>query len=299
MKKLTLILMLAVVALGLLPATVVMATPVDELTALAAYYPASTVAFAGLRVDDAYIATLDDLIAELDGKLPDEMMAPFSFQSQLNDFASQVSGGEGDFDTEVRSWLGDTAAVGLIDLDAIDETPHYLIVLSVTDAIPAEELIGTITDFTDFGQAEEGEDYILWEAGDGMSGGGSILLADDVLLIAQDTETVMAAYELNGDGTLAGSDDFDAALALLPETDYNIVAYLANPLELFTTLGQMGQMRGGVFSRGADMSDMTLPPEIIEAVGPQVGFERAQQRRAIHLVLAGAGDVVLRDGVER
>jgi len=49
------------------------ASPLDDLTALAAYAPADTAFFAAMRTDDAFLDELDVLIGRVAGNFPPEM----------------------------------------------------------------------------------------------------------------------------------------------------------------------------------------------------------------------------------
>src|SRR4051812_35371787 len=98
-----------VVALGTLIAPA-MAAPTADLNSLAKYFPATAPVLVSFRTDDAYIKEIDDLFAKIAAQIPG-MKAPDKIADQF-DQAVKALVGSGDFNSEVRSWLGDQASIG-------------------------------------------------------------------------------------------------------------------------------------------------------------------------------------------
>jgi hypothetical protein len=230
MKKLVLVAFL-LLALQLAPAA---ATPLDELTQLAGYFPDDTQVFAAVRIDDDFIATLDELIARLDDAVPGLFGDSPSLRAALDE-ASQRAGqqmtqeDDEDFESLFRSWLGDTAAL------AIDNTGtamfggevRPLIALAITDRDAAEAFIDDY--IVPNGAYDKAERYggILYEAQNSFN--SHYLLLDDVLLGTLTGRQPARTLNLRVRESLAESDAFTEALATLPADEYNIVVYANLP----------------------------------------------------------------------
>ena len=119
------------------------AVPPPDLTALAAYFPDKTQAFAAVRTDDGFINELDVVLEQMRIVMPDADM-PESLMDELDAMVREQAE-DGDFQSVFRTWLGDTAAVGVISLaPAFDDKPQnddqmpMMFAVSITDRAAAE-----------------------------------------------------------------------------------------------------------------------------------------------------------------
>ncbi len=114
----------------------VQATPVAELTTLARYAPQDSTVFIAIRTDDAYIQALDSLLADLNARTGGQMLPrDFTLRNALNELFTDMSDIPNGFDSAIRPWLGDTAAIILptgIDLSGNTE-PAVLLAASVAN----------------------------------------------------------------------------------------------------------------------------------------------------------------------
>jgi hypothetical protein len=220
-KRLTLftLIMLLVTATGIWQ---VQAQSPDDLDTLAQYFPQDTLAFVSARIDDGYVDTLNEVIAQVrentGGMLPEEMVlppVPVLIDEVLFSGAAAQNGVELD-------WIGDAVAAGFgaLDMDMMMDgsTPDMLIAVAVDDR---EAALGTVqTLFADSGsEIVEFEDYTLYVSYDGVAA-----LGDNALFFGT-TQTAVEAALTQGDDNLTTSDRFNKALAALPLDGYNITGY--------------------------------------------------------------------------
>lgn len=220
MKKLMLsILTILLVGVFALPAA---AVPVEALTTLAGYFPEGSVAYASVRTDDDIITTLDGLVGQVGEAVPE--LGGLTLTEAL-DAASADIKDDATFEELFRSWLGDTAAAGVLPFTMMDEfgAPVTLIVISITDRDAAEAFFNSMTRPRDYTQTI-GEGYTTYEHQRGTT---HVAFRDDVMLISSS----FAAIENGGtvDAPLSSSDVFNTTLGLLPESDYNGVIYIDTP----------------------------------------------------------------------
>lgn len=242
MKKLFSLVILMLAALGVLAAPV-LAVPTADLNAMAQYFPEDTPVLVSLRIDDAFIETLDALIARVAAAVPNAEK-PESIRAEL-DKGIKTLLGEGNFQSEVRSWLGDVLSVGVISLDQAiarsrsggDDTPPFLAAVPITNRAAAESFFAGIMRAGDgfFSKATQG-DFSIFTPEDA---GGVIALGNDVLFVTNNVDELplqAPAAPLNVSAT------FTDTLKLLPAGDYNAT--------LFTNLGDTLQQA----LEAADMS---------------------------------------------
>lgn len=218
MKKL--LVLVALLILGVMPAA---AIPVDDLTELAAYYPADTSVFFTLRTDTGYIETIDGLIGQIVAAVPG---APkVSLTQELDRMTAEVS--DGSFAETFGPWLGDKAAFGVVDLaataddDRANDNDALLLVVQITDRAAAVEYLTGVTE--DDYEVTEGSDYTIFRPVDPSENSTpAIAVGDDAIFVGA-VAMVLAGVP---DPALSGSDDFAAGIASLPGDDYNILAYV-------------------------------------------------------------------------
>ncbi len=258
MRKLFVLLAAVAVLVGALVVPVTASTPA-ELTRLAEYYPSDTLLFAAIRTDDDFIAELDSLVGTLADTLPSGTLPVSSLREILN-FASMSIDPEGDFDSVFRSWLGDSASIGVLDFDMTGaSSAPFIVAVEINDQASTEiflEANGVIDGFT----REEVDGAIVFTPMMRMGDQGVVVIRDDVLLLALELDD-LAIAGMQSD-PLSGVEAFSSTIARLPEESYNAVIY-----------NDFGALLAKSMEFNEAMSTMQMPPsylEALEAIGPQV-----------------------------
>lgn len=268
MKKILALFAILVAVTGALIAPVA-AAPTVELNTLASHFPADTAVLISLRTDDAYIQEIDALFAKIAAQIPG-MEAPESIADQL-DKAIGEGLGNGDFDSEVRSWLGDVASVGIMSFEGLmgradisDEDqppPHFLFAAQVKDKAAAvtfwETALGK-SETRKYEQRTEG-DFTIFSSDDSEESPGIVAISDDVLYVAVYEEDL----PLTGQASpLSENPTFADSIALLPETDYNITMFF-NLGDLFKqVMASMSDAEAAMLKQYLPLFE-NFPPEVI------------------------------------
>lgn len=273
MKKFIAVFAILTVALGALFAPVA-AAPTAELNALANYFPADTAVLISLRTDDAYIQEIDDLFAKIAAQIPG-MDTPEPIADQL-DKAIGEGLGNGDFNSEVRSWLGDVASVGIMSFDGLmgrasipddeQEPPHFLFAATVKDQAAAEAFWETALSKSDnrtYEKSTEG-DFILFTSDNREDSPGIVAIGDDVLFVAVYEEDLPLTGQ---ESPLSDNAAFTDTLALLPEPDYNITMYF-NLADVFKEAMATMSDQSNMSDADAAMMEQYLP--LFENFPPEV-----------------------------
>ena len=251
MKRVLLIGMILTFALGVFVAPAV-AVPAADVTALADYYPADTAVVLGLRTDDAFVDELDSLVGTLRAALPPGMLPPFTLRVALDEAVADMGGERATFDNTLRTWLGDTMAVGFLDFeDAMtgrSSDPSLLVAFEIADR-------QTALKFIQASYAQNGVEVDVEEAGDFTlvtpehPSNAFFALGNDVLLLSNEAELL----PLNSDFRSLGNDaDFASSISSLPASDYNIVVAL-NLRDMVRMSYDMMMMMGDEMGPAADM----------------------------------------------
>mgnify|MGYP005840222887 CR=1 FL=1 len=213
--------LVCLVALTVSPAA---AVPVADLTALARFMPANSDIFVSARIDDGYIGVWDGLARRLAAAFPDDFPRT-TLTEQLN-LLSKPFGGE--FQAVFRPWLGDTAALAIVDYGLLldsrssNDIDAILAAVAITDAAGAEAYFDGLNERDGMNVVKtRGETGVLYEFSRGEI--RSLLIQDDVILVGNLTEAN------NRMARLADFDGFTDALMRLPETDYNALLYINYP----------------------------------------------------------------------
>jgi len=224
MKKLVLIAALMLLALG---AYVLPAAAQEDVSALAGYFSADTLVYASFRTDDAFIDTMDALVAKIGSALPGGMM-PGSLKEVLDQAATMFTPG-GTFASTIRPWLGDSAAIGVNSFapqTAQNPKPPVTIAIAITDQDKAEAFFEILLTAERYALSE-GDGYTLYSPKNTGSSDPYVVFRSDVILITSD-ENLAAAGGVP-DAPLSEKDAFSTALGLLPADQYNAVAYIDTP----------------------------------------------------------------------
>ncbi|RMF51571.1 MAG: DUF3352 domain-containing protein [Chloroflexota bacterium] len=197
-----------------------------DVQSLAALMPADTAIFIALRTDDNYIALLDSLLQKALQVLP---QAPSLSLTQLLDQAVQPLGGN--FQSTIRSWLGDNAALAigspekLLDSSSINDLEaEILLAVQITSRAEAQRLLESLLPAGAYtkNSAADFTDYSLETAS-----GALLRLRDDLLLFG--TEASVNSV-LNRAAKLNADPQFQKTIAALPENGYNIIAYFSGAI---------------------------------------------------------------------
>ncbi len=272
MKKLFALLAIMVVAMGTLIAPT-LAAPTTDLNALAKYFPASAPVLVSFRTDDAYIKEIDDLFAKIAAQIPG-MKQPDTIAGQFDNVVAEVVG-SGDFGSEVRSWLGNEASIGLFSFEGMmgradsnnGKPPHFLAAVSVTDQKAAEAFwkaaLGKSTQGK-YQSATEG-DFIIFTPDKSSSASGIVAIGKDVLFIGAYKEDIPFDGQKS---PLSDNPAFADNIKLLPESDYNITIYTNLGDMLQQIMAVQSDMANADASQAAMMQSIApllknFPPEII------------------------------------
>lgn len=236
MKK-TLLFFIGLALVLTLGTTVATATPVEALTELAGFFPAETAFFFSIRTDDAFIDELDELVGTLRETLPPGSIPPVTLRDALDRAISEQYGDDATFDNTIRSWLGDTAAFGVLSLDVVfdddrrnDNELPVLFAIDITDREAAEAFFERVI-------AESGREGVTSERSGYTTYTSKIdnaywAIGDDVILLA----TTQDALNLSGDFiSLTDNADFEMVTGLLPAESYH-AALVINAGDAFATM---------------------------------------------------------------
>ncbi|MFN8449696.1 MAG: DUF3352 domain-containing protein [Anaerolineae bacterium] len=271
MKKLILIAVVLILALG---ALVLPAAAQDDLTSLAGYFPGDAPVFAAFRTDDATLEALDNLAAQF-GTLSPGGWTPGSLAEMLDNAASEIQPG-GTFATVFRSWLGDTAAIGMYELreqSMNQPVPPLTIAIRITDQDKAETLFDALPNAERY-TLEEGDGYTLYSPDGRSPSDPYFLFRSDVVLITGDEALVEAGGVLSA--SLSDNADFTAAVGLLPADSYSVIGYADTPGVLDLA------MQSGM-SRSRDAAAMSAVTSMLGAVKPQAFGVTLLDNRALTL----------------
>lgn len=226
----------------------------EALTALASYFPADTVIFAAVRTDDDHIDAVDALLQRVGQVIP-EAAPPVSLGFMLNVAAMENLGVS--FEEGVRSWLGDTAAFGLLSIDELtagDDAPGVLLAVEITNRTAALEFLeNVLSDVSDLEKSRVQGYHVFSSA----FRSGAVAVNDDVMLVSNNLDNLA----LHGDfARLSANEDFSAGLATLPEPDYNALLYLNTPV-LQAANREMMRQTGGelpLFELSSSVAGVTV-----------------------------------------
>jgi hypothetical protein len=237
LKKILVFLLLIVMAVPMVGVSA--QVPTADLTTLAEALPANdTLLYAAVRTDDAFIDTLDSALRPF-YPLADDLPPNFTLEMGL-DFMVQEAGLGTSFNTAVRPWLGDTAAVAAFVPVACAQDPANcnvgsafddlggVMLLSVTNAAAAGDTLTSLATMNNVQiSTEQRGAYTVYSA----PGVDEVFAISDTRMIVGESSVVDHYNLLSGDfGTLGGNADLNSTIGLLPNgTGYNAVGYLNQP----------------------------------------------------------------------
>ena len=220
MKRILVIVFLlgALGIIGVLPA---LATPIAELNDLARYFPADTPIFAAVRTDDAFFSELDGLVAKVAAALPPGTIPPVTIVDAL-DMALADANPPMSFQEDIRPWLGDTIAFGVLEIPAEDgaatrmlrrrtfdgEAP-VLVAVAITDrAAVTDFFVNGMTEAdVEFERTDEADFTVITPSDSSVEFAKEtpvIVIRDDALFVTNqaDSATTLPDGNLGGCGTV-------------------------------------------------------------------------------------------------
>ena len=203
------------------------AVPAADLTTLADYFPADTAVYFSIRTDEGFIDELDTLVDTVRDSLPRGIVPPFTLRDALDEVMAEAFGEDATFDNTIRTWLGDTVAVGVLNLDeammgGMRDEPPMLIALDVTDRDAAEAFILQSYAANDVEVASEDKgDYTVLIPE--VPSNAFFALGDDVLLLTPERDLLPTNSDFL---SLADNSEFTDSVAALPASDYNAILAL-------------------------------------------------------------------------
>lgn len=300
MKRFMAVVLVLALLVGLLPTLTVTAAPVADLTALAAYYPATTPIFMSLRTDEGYVETLDGLFNILGSRLPEGSIAPAPVASALDQFVTESELGA-DFETAIRPWLGGFAALGVLSLETQfdddhsndDDTP-MLIMAAITDRAAAEAFWdAAIAEGIADGSAEirKTADYTAYlPTGEDDENSGVLITADRLVVAFKAMDVALGEVG----ASLAEDARFQHAMAALPAPDYHIALYVTAEAVIasqqFNTMSLSEAEIEAVLATGQDsavavgltvLDNLALTIDGALALGPQALAKMAENNLAL------------------
>ncbi|GAB4548943.1 MAG: hypothetical protein OHK0023_12660 [Anaerolineae bacterium] len=230
-RSLFAVLLIAALVLAVItPATLTAATDTQPISAispakqvvtrLARFYPRDTTFYISLRTDEAYIQELDAILQKVISKIPGVPAI------KLPELLRQAASNAGlDYDADVRSWLGNSAAFGIGNLNNLfdqdrqnDSATVALLTVEITDQAKAiaffERFVGQAST-----KSEEGGITIF----DDNNSDAVLAIAADTLFLG--TEAGFRSTLLR-DTKLDQVPLFTELVAALPAENYNVIAYL-------------------------------------------------------------------------
>jgi hypothetical protein len=226
----------------------------DDGHTLARYFPPDTVMYFDMRTDQAYIDTLDGIIAQAIARATanlDPALLPPDFNVSLAHALDEVTldAFGGDFQTTVRAWMGDRFAVGTSQIT--DEEPdEVLLAIHITNREAALNFAqANFSPGATWTQTDHAA-LTLLTTPDAFN--TYVAVSDDVMLVA--TRLDLLPLDQLPSPSLAESAAFADAIAMLPESAYDSVAFIDMP----TLLQQAAS--------SAPQSQLEM--DMLEALGP-------------------------------
>ncbi len=273
------------ILISALAGSVAMANPVAQerygtLESLNTYFPKDTMLYAATRTDSNFIASLDRLAQAAASQLPAGTIPsgfPDSLSTALDLLTTQRRGGT--FANTVRPWLGDTLAVGIYP--AI-RSAGGRIVIKITDAKAATNaVLKTLEGWS----SREVDGYTLLTPSN-PNDRNRIAVYSDVMIVYSWSDDVGPQQTPTVTPNVTANPYYTTALSRLPESDYDMIAFVDTPIliaysqrqgyhsegdwifpaAVYRTLGSMG-----IGVHIAD--DQTLTVDMSQTVGNTTGLD--------------------------
>jgi hypothetical protein len=265
-----------------------------QLEALTVYYPSNTLAYAAVRSDPAYLETLSGLYDYVIARLPEDMLDSSTPQS-LDDLLNELfQGFGGDFETTVRPWLGESAALGVLPYRNFVE---MRLAIAITDQAAAVKAL-TRPLVRDGWVEQQQSGYTLFFK-DNDFDNSTITVFPTAMIISSET---LSSLETAGveSPNLSSSTYYNDAVALLPGSSYNVLGYVDTPMVLATNVGSdssrsqgerllltaLIRMVGPTALGGTLTGEKTLTLDVAQRFGNRAGLD------ALGIQLPGTGQTL-------
>ncbi len=219
------------ILLCMLAVSVVFAAPTAQerfgtLESLSAYFPKDTMLYAATRTDNNFIASLDRITQTVVSQLPQGILPPqfpTSLSTALDLMMTEAAGGT--FVNTVRPWLGDTLAVGIYPSI---RSAGGRIVIKITDAKAARDaVLKTLSGWTS--REVDGHTLLTPTRPDDHN---RIAVYADVMIVYSWSEDVGPQQVPTVNPNVTTNSYYLTALARLPESNYDMIAFVDTPLML-------------------------------------------------------------------
>ncbi|MBZ0281858.1 MAG: hypothetical protein K8L97_14050 [Anaerolineae bacterium] len=255
------------------------------LESLAPYFPADAVAYAAVRTDGAYVEVIDSLVNRFLSNVRELNMIDFSeigmdsVQDVLDAAADQFVGRN--FDTGVRPWLGDAAAMGLVPYQ---DNFQVIIALSITDQVKATSAITPWLTRNNW-VSTNGTGYTLFTQDNEFDATTIAVFPEALLISSRRLPTIETKGKFVPD--LTANFYYNSALALLPEDNYDLIGWVDTPLVLANAVGAdnfrqtedklllaaLIRLFGPTAFGGTITGDNVIALDMAQAFGNKVGLE--------------------------
>jgi len=226
-KKLLLFLVVvSLLSLSVLSAGAQSANPAS----MAQYFPANTELFFSMRTDDAFVAEVDAIFADVLAKIPAELgIPPISLSTGIDLALAE----QGTNLAELRTWLGDSFALGITDLAVIadddpgnDDTALAIFALAINDQAAFDAFLQSVGG-EEFAQAPriEQDGFIVYTAPETADDEVVVAIGSDVVLIQVNSTALPFGFA----DSLASNADYQSISDALPAASYNALGYINLP----------------------------------------------------------------------
>ncbi len=206
----------------------------SEKHPLASYFPEDSIIYAELRTDEGHIKTWDNLVSHIQASLPAFVSGmlgdePYTLSSSL-DLLTEMSL-NADFETAIRSWLGDQSAVGIYNMPASIEaytmSEYELGIVGVVQITDRDKAISFVDDLLSLSPTltyvqSDSDGYTFFRSTDTTE--PIIMIHDQVMIIASPYASTIIQNGISK--PLTASPQFIETMALLPESQYNASLYI-------------------------------------------------------------------------
>ncbi|MBL8161268.1 MAG: DUF3352 domain-containing protein [Anaerolineae bacterium] len=265
-----------------------------QLETLTAYFPTNTLVYGAVRSDPAYIETLSGLYDYVVARLPQDVIGsdvPPTLAEVLN---QTFAGFDGDFDTTVSPWLGESIALGVLPYR---NSIEMRLVIAITDQAAA---LKTLTrPLARDGWVEQQQPGYTRFVKDNDYDDSSIVVFPNVIIISSEQLTSLETAGVESPN-LSSSPYYSDAIALLPAASYNLLAYVDTPMVLATSVGSdwsrsqgerllmaaLIRMVGPTAAGGTLTGEKTLTLDVAQRFGNRAGLD------ALGIQLPGTGQTL-------
>lgn len=261
---------LALVAVVLLVMSTVLPAAAQDTPTLAQYFPDTSPFYIQVRTDDDFLQTIDALTTKIATLLPNAQ-AGESFMDMIDTGIREDVDPNGSFATTIRPWLGDVAALGILNFGeefVRTAQPALVMAIALTDADAAAAFFATSPEMDDF-TIEEGDGFTLYSPEEDDDD-PFVVIRSDVLIVTTEASIAQAGGVV--EASLSENPVFAATLNALPLDAYDASAYLDTPA-FFEAFARQ--------DRSIDEDEWAMMEPMLAAIQPQAFGFVVQDGRAL------------------